>query len=168
LTARARLWHDRIMTSEATARLDIVPIWRQLNDMLIELVDHVPDEELQWSPKPELWTFHHILLHLAEAREQWMNRAINDGERDIGVYQNVHGKNDIKNALQRTWERLERTVTSQAKLDATYRDRYWSGAPLRSGHWVAFHLLEHDIHHRADLLLYLALLGVETPQVWTP
>ena len=33
---------------------------------------------------------------------------------------------------------------------------------------VAFHLLEHDIHHRADLLLYLALLGIETPQVWTP
>jgi uncharacterized damage-inducible protein DinB len=33
---------------------------------------------------------------------------------------------------------------------------------------VAFHLLEHDIHHRADILMYLALLGIETPQVWTP
>ena len=37
----------------------------------------------------------------------------------------------------------------------------------RTGHWVAFHLLEHDIHHRADMFLYLALLGIEPPQVWT-
>jgi hypothetical protein len=89
------------MATESSARLDILPTWRNLNDM-------------------------------------------------------------------RTWERIERVFTDQARLDATYRDRYWAGAPLRDGHWVAFHLLEHDIHHRADLLLYLALLDIETPQVWTP
>ncbi len=97
-----------------------------------------------------------------------MHRAINDGETDIGVYENVRSKEDIKAAFRRTWQRIERVFNDQARLDATYRDRYWAGAPLRNGHWVAFHLLEHDIHHRADMLLYLALLGIETPQVWTP
>jgi uncharacterized damage-inducible protein DinB len=38
----------------------------------------------------------------------------------------------------------------------------------KTGHWIAFHLLEHDIHHRADVLHYLALLGVEHPDVGTP
>ena len=156
------------MHAESTARLDILPIWRNLNDMLIELVDFVPDDRMQWSPRPELWTFHHVFQHLCEAREQWMNRAIADGETDIDVYQNVHSKDEIKAAFRRTWERIERVFTDQARLDATYRDRYWAAAPLRNGHWVAFHLLEHDIHHRADMLLYLALLGIETPQVWTP
>ncbi len=150
------------------ARLDILPTWKNLNDMLVELVDRVPDDKMEWSPKPELWTFHHTFLHLAEAREQWMNRAINDGETDIGVYQNVHTKQEIKIALRQTWERIHRTFNDQEKLDATYRDRYWAAAPLRTGHWVAFHLLEHDLHHRADMLLYLALLGIETSQVWTP
>jgi hypothetical protein len=28
------------------------------------------------------------------------------------------------------------------------------------GHWIAFHLQEHDIHHRADVLHHLALLGI--------
>lgn len=56
----------------------------------------------------------------------------------------------------------------QTRLDATYRDLKWKEAPLRDGHWVAFHLLEHDLHHRAEILLYLALLGIETPQVWVP
>ncbi len=37
-----------------------------------------------------------------------------------------------------------------------------------TGHWIAFHLLEHDIHHRADIFHYLALLGIEHPQIGTP
>jgi uncharacterized damage-inducible protein DinB len=39
---------------------------------------------------------------------------------------------------------------------------------MATGHWIAFHLLEHDIHHRADIFHYLALLGIETPSVGTP
>jgi uncharacterized damage-inducible protein DinB len=156
------------MSAGDAARLEIVPAWARLNDMLIELVDFVPEDRMEWSPRSELWTFHHIFLHLAEAREQWMVRAIGDGEPDIDVYRNVHSKAEIRAALNQTWQRIERVFTDQARLDATYRDRWWNEAPLRTGHWVAFHLLEHDIHHRADLLLYLALLGIETPQVWTP
>jgi uncharacterized damage-inducible protein DinB len=156
------------MSAGSAARLDIVPIWGDLNRMLIELVDVVPDDNMAWSPAPELWSFRHIFQHLAEAREQWMNRAIADGAPDIGVYANVHSKDEIKSALRLTWERIERVFSHQARLDATYKDRWWSKAPLRSGHWVAFHLLEHDIHHRADMLLYLSLLGVETAQIWTP
>ena len=33
---------------------------------------------------------------------------------------------------------------------------------------IASHLLEHDVHHRADLFHYLALLGIEHPEVETP
>ena len=156
------------MSIESSARLDIVPIWGRLNDMLIELVDIVPDDGMDWSPKPELWGFRRILVHLCDAREEWMTRAINDGEPNTGDYASVRSKDAIQEALRRTWDRIERTFTDPAKLDASYKDRWWDKAPLRDGHWVAFHLLEHDIHHRADLLLYLALMGVETPQVWTP
>lgn len=150
------------MTQQTTARFDIVPVWRSLNDILIELVDIVPDGKMSWSPKPDLWSFDRIFRHLADAREEWMTRAFNDGEENIRVFESVHTKDEIKAAFRRTWERVERTIADQAKLDALYRDRWWTEAPLRTGHWVAFHLLEHDIHHRADLLLYLTLLGIET------
>ena len=156
------------MSDDASARLDIVPTWRNLNGMLIELLDLVPEERMEWSPRPELWSFRHLFQHICEAREQWMNRAIADGAADIDVYANVHTRGQLRDALEQTWTRIERVFTDQVRLDATYKDRYWAEAPPRSGHWVAFHLLEHDIHHRADMLLYLALLGIETPQVWTP
>ena len=120
------------MTDESSARLDILPSWRNLNDMLIELVDCVPDDKIDWSPKPELWSFHHIFQHLSEAREQWMNRAIADAETDIGAYENVHSKEEIKTALRLTWTRIERVFNDQTRLDTTYRDRY-SEQQRRSG-----------------------------------
>ena len=52
----------------------------------------------------------------------------------------------------------------QGALEATYED---SDGPV-TGHWVAFHLLEHDLHHRSDIFHYLALLEIEHPDVGTP
>jgi hypothetical protein len=33
--------------------------------------------------------------------------------------------------------------------------------PQFTGHYIAYHRLVHDVHHRADLLASLATLGVE-------
>jgi uncharacterized damage-inducible protein DinB len=146
--------------------VDVVPIWKRLNEQLIQLVDRISDEHLDWSPKPELWSFRRLFVHLAEAREQWMTRAINDAEPNF-VGQRALSKDEIMDALRMTWERVERPFADQAKLDATYRDRWWAEAPPYNGHWVAFHLLEHDLHHRAEMLLYLTLLGIEVPAEFT-
>jgi uncharacterized damage-inducible protein DinB len=146
--------------------LEIVPIWKRLNEQLIQLVDQLPDERLDWSPQPDMWGFRRLFVHLAAEREEWMTRAINDGEPNV-VSQSAQSKDQLKDALRSSWRRIERTITDQAKLDATYKDRWWAGAPLYDGHWVAFHLLEHDIHHRADMLVYLALLAVEVPSSFT-
>ena len=77
------------------------------------------------------------------------------------IYQTVRSKDDIKAAYASTWKRLEAFLGDRAKLDATYED---DPEPV-TGHWIAFHLLEHDVHHRADIFHYLALLGIETPDV---
>ena len=55
-------------------------------------------------------------------------------------------------------------MSDPAKVDATYITP-WEPT---NGHWLAFHALEHDIHHRADIFHYLAMLGIETPDVGTP
>jgi uncharacterized damage-inducible protein DinB len=60
---------------------------------------------------------------------------------------------------------LEAFLHDAEKLDATYHNDRGETA---TGHWIAFHLLEHDLHHRADIFHYLALLGIETPSVGTP
>ncbi len=146
------------------ARLDIVPVWSRLNDGLIKLVDYIPDDKMNWSPKPELWNFRGILLHIASARDIWMGTTVKDGVDAPDVWRTVRSKDEIKEAFRRTRERLDPFLRDEKKLDATYTTPW----ETITGHWIAYHLLEHDIHHRADIFHYLALLGIETPEVGTP
>ena len=152
------------MSNDGFARLDIVPIWVRLNDELIRLVDYVPEDKMNWSPKPELWNFHRILLHIAGARDTWLGRDIKYGIQTPDPSTGVPTRADLQLALRRTWERLAAFLCDPTKLEATYTTP-WETA---NGHWIAFHALEHDIHHRADIFHYLALLGIKTPDVGTP
>lgn len=84
------------MTNHAFAKLDIVPVWSRFNDELIKLVEYVPDDKVNWSPKPDLYNFRGILLHIAATRYGWMNVDRPEGEqlaRD--VWQKVRSKSDI-------------------------------------------------------------------------
>jgi uncharacterized damage-inducible protein DinB len=150
------------------ARLDLAPTWGRFNEGLIRLVDYVPEDKLNWSPKPELWNFRGILLHIAAARNGWLE-GMGDGVEAPNVWQTVRSKDEIKAAYALTWERLAATLSDQARLDKLYETQD-PGEPveMKDGHWIMFHLLEHDIHHRADLMHYLALLGIEHGEVGTP
>ena len=143
--------------------IDIVPTWARLSDDLITLVDCVPEDQMNWSPRPNLWNFRGILLHIAGARDNWMGRVVKDGDPAPSVYETTRSKAEIQREFRRTWERVTRFLADPARLAAQYQED-----ELVTGHWIAFHLLEHDIHHRADILHYLALLGIETPEVGTP
>lgn len=157
------------MVSPTPAGLHIAPIWARFNESLIRLVDYVPDDKMNWSPKPELWNFRGILMHIAGAREGWLLNGVKlDGER-IDVYRTVRTKDEIKDAYARSWRWIETFLADSALLDGEYEDDNDDGSiRMLSGHWIAFHLLEHDVHHRADIFHYLALLGIETPDVGTP
>jgi uncharacterized damage-inducible protein DinB len=152
------------MTADTSRGIDIGPVWARFNESLIKLVDYVPDDKINWSPKPELWNFRGILLHIAGAREGWLRHTVGMDEEWIDPYRTARTKEQIKDSYARSWQWVERFVTDRSKLDATYEDE---DGPV-TGHWIAFHLLEHDIHHRADIFHYLALLGIETPEVGTP
>jgi uncharacterized damage-inducible protein DinB len=151
-------------------RLDITDMWRKLNDSMIALVDYVPEDKINWSPRQGLWNFRGILLHTAAARDQWLEYGVEDGVHVESVWTTVRSKPEIQDAFRRTWSRLERFLSNQGQLDREYNTRFDPGMPpeIQRGHWIAYHLLEHDIHHRADIFHYLALLGIETPDVGTP
>ncbi|HXK33686.1 MAG TPA: hypothetical protein VNM91_06730 [Dehalococcoidia bacterium] len=63
--------------------------------------------------------------------------------------------------LERSFARVERFLRNPAQLQATYEETWEGETRTYTGHWIAFHLLEHDIHHRTELMQRLALLDIE-------
>jgi uncharacterized damage-inducible protein DinB len=148
--------------------LEIAEYWGRLNDGIIRLVDYIPDDKINWSPKPELWNFKGTLIHICTARHGWLERDVKDGAGTPNVIVEAQTKDGIQRHLRMSWDRLERFLSNKEQLGATYEADPEHRYPSFNGHWIAYHLLEHDIHHRADIFHYLALLGIEHPDIGTP
>ena len=153
------------MSQTSFPPIDVTVQWGRMNDGLITLVDYVPDDKLNWSPQADLWEFRTILSHVSSTRQNWLTPEGVDREEVLAA---VKTKEDIKTQLRESWASVDRFLSEQRYLDRVYEGSRGDIEYSYSGHWIAFHLLEHDIHHRADIFHYLALLGIEHPDVGTP
>ena len=153
------------MSSEQHGTLDVGTHWGRLNATIAGLVDYIPDDKLDWSPREDLWSFRTILSHVSSTRQNWLTR---EGVYREDILAAVSTKDDIKTLLLESWARVERFLSEQRYLDRVYEGIRGDVSYSYSGHWIAFHLLEHDVHHRADIFHYLALLEIEHPEVGTP
>jgi len=153
------------MTEPQYATLDIAAHWLRLNDTIIGLVDYIPEDKLDWSPREDMWSFQTILSHVASTRGNWLTSEGVDREAALAA---VTSKGDLRRLLRESWSRVERFLSEQRYLDRVYEGERAGQTYSYSGHWIAFHLLEHDIHHRSDIFHYLALLEIEHPEVGTP
>ena len=148
------------MSSQTFAPLDITPMWSRVNDELIELVDLVPDDKLDSSPKPELWNFKGILLHVCLGRHLMMEFVVKDGEQSPNVLVEGQTKEGLKEQLPRSWTRMEGFLSDAGLLAREYEALILGESGLLTGHALAFGQREHDIHHRADILHYMRELGL--------
>jgi uncharacterized damage-inducible protein DinB len=156
------------VTNKPATAIDVLPFWARMNEQLIQLIDYIPDDKMNWSPKPELWNFRGILIHVSMARHNWLGNQIRDGEVSPDVLRESQTKDLLKRQLAVSWQRLERFLSDPEKMSASYDGMYYGKPTAFTADWLAYHLLEHDVHHRADLFTYMALLGIEHPNVETP
>ncbi len=149
--------------------LHLSDFWAGITDHLVEIVDHVSDDQLDWAPDAKSWSMRVLLVHIMGARHHWLANAVKDGEPTPDFVNPSRTKDGLKEQLRLSWERLTRFVCDQQKLDALYEppgyDPPYAGDPaIFNGHFIAYHRLVHDVHHRGDILHRLALLGVELPE----
>ena len=144
-----------------------MPYWADTNEHLVELADAVPPDKWNWSPEPRFWNFRGIFLHIIAARYYTTrDEEVADFWR---LGQTTEG---VKEHLRLSWEQLSRFLMDPAALDGPDPrvdeppSPFFSGPDyrypeVRNGHYVAWHRMVHDIHHRADILHYLDILSVD-------
>jgi len=131
------------------------------------LVVLIPAGELEWAPAAGKFTFGDLVRHLA-AIERWMygetvqgrpsayagcGRELADGvDAVLAYYDRLHDESRAIFAAL-TPERLAgKTVTP-------------AGAPITTWKWLRA-MIEHEAHHRGQLYLMLAIIGVPTPPLF--
>ena len=133
------------------------------------VVDCVPPGRFDWVPAPERWSFADLVRHLA-AIERFMfaENAAGRPSRYPG-----HGRElaDGREAVLDYFERMHReAVAILSELDGAALERKCEtpgGVSITTWKWLRA-MVEHEIHHKAQLAEYLRAMGYVPPYFGIP
>jgi uncharacterized damage-inducible protein DinB len=156
------------------------PLWDDyFRPYLLEAIELLPAAKFDFKPQPDMFTARQVILHIAETERYWVHHIV-EGEpyEDFVVRHedpaqgwvtryDAPDHNSMCFALEEYHRHTQRLFGLPAKeLDrtVTFTPR---GAPPEqySLHWILGHVEEHELHHRAQLSIYLRMLGIAPPQL---
>ena len=131
----------------------LIAQWPVVRKDLLDLVDAFKEEDLIYIPVKEGWTVGEIMLHIGDAAEFWLHSGmlseINVLEEGRVSLENFPTKTAIKGYLAAehamTMNLLQQFNPERWNNHITHHDGY-QYTPA----WIFWHVLEHEIHHRAN------------------
>jgi uncharacterized damage-inducible protein DinB len=136
------------------------------------VLERVPTEKGQWKPHPKSFSLGH-LAQLIAGMPSWLANTVSESHLDLAKYPGY--------SYEKTEDLLEtfdRNVTAARKAIASSKDSdykvEWS---LKHGDRVIFTQprgpvvrthINHLIHHRGQLSVYLRLIDVPVPSIYGP
>ena len=125
----------------------------------------IPPEKFEWRPKGGEFTCGDIARHILAAEKMFVGVAM-DGKWKYT------GHDTDKQGLAETLVLLEAVhVESMEKLKALPDEALMEmrpslkGPELKAWRWLMA-MVEHEIHHRSQLAVYLSLMGVQPPHIF--
>lgn len=131
----------------------------------LQVLDCVTDEQLSWRPGEDHYTLGQQLIHIAQAEDFHTHGLF---ENDWNTDRVRLPKHVLDRAGVRDFFATVRAYTS-ARMDELHLEDLSSTPPvpdmpiewtLRSGLWF---ILEHELHHKGQIWLYLRRMGVTAP-----
>jgi uncharacterized damage-inducible protein DinB len=156
------------------------PFWDSyFRPYLLDAIDLLPAEHFDFKPKPEMLTARQVILHIAETERYWVHHIwerepyedwvvahADTAQGWVTVY-DAPDHNALRFVLEEYHRHTQRLFGLSAKeLEKTAKRSRRDGVEeVFTLHWILAHTEEHEIHHRAQLNLYLRLLGITPPSV---
>jgi uncharacterized damage-inducible protein DinB len=136
--------------------------WKQVRADLLSALDQFSDTELTYVPFKQSWPVGQIALHIAEAEDGWFRYAVTRELEAFPEYrfEDYPTKEAIKSILAAVHARTEQYLESLngSDMSQVVAVPWGESIPLL---WIIWHVVEHEIHHRAELSMIHGLLGRE-------
>jgi uncharacterized damage-inducible protein DinB len=141
--------------------------WEKVRGRTVRVVERIPAERLEWTWKAGRFTLGDLVRHLAGI-ERWMYGE--NVQRKPSRYPG-HGE-ELARGLPAVRAYLEALHAEAMEIfrrlsDADLAERCETpgGASISIGKWLRL-MVEHEIHHRGQIYLSLAMLDVATPPLY--
>ncbi len=152
---------------EITSFATFLPYWQRIHQRTTRLAAVIPADSIEWTYAKDKFTLGDLLRHLATI-ERWMfveaacgrpSRYRGEGAELAPGYGAVM---DYRRRLHEESVALLGALPDSRLLESC---RTPAGAELTVWKWLRA-MIEHEVHHRGQIYLYLGILGVTTPPLY--
>jgi uncharacterized damage-inducible protein DinB len=153
------------------------PFWMELQDESAttrRLLERLPGSALSWKPHEKSMSMGHLAVHIARLL-QWLNSILHQDDFDVDSTDFKMPEPDSVAGILELFDQALATAVEALKKQPD--DRLLALWRLRKGEQVIFEmprtsvirsLLNHVIHHRGQLSVYLRLQNVPLPPIYGP
>lgn len=129
-------------------------------------IQAIPGDQVDWSPKAGELTCSDIVRHLAAAEKMFVGATVNGRWHYLGHNQNlVSSLDEVMAHLESCHAEAMSTLHTLNDEDLYQPRPTLNGPPVKA--WrLLMAIVEHEVHHRSQLAVYLALLGSTPPQIY--
>ncbi len=127
----------------------------------------IPPAELEWRPREGWFSFGDIVRHLATIeRDMYAETVQGRASRYRGHGRDLADGWDAVLAFYDTMHEESREIfESLGEIALQGKTVTPAGTPITTWKWLRA-MFEHEAHHRGQLYLMLAMMGVETPPIY--
>jgi len=139
------------------------------------VLERVPDAELGWRPHARSWTLGELATHIVNLLE-WTRMTLDEDSFDLAANPAPRAALPDRSSMLGEWD--ERAERLRARVAALSADRIMQPWALMHGEQTVLKqpravllramCVNHLIHHRGQLSVYLRLLDVPVPSIYGP
>ncbi len=145
---------------------DVFKFWKSIQESYLKILNHLNDEDFDFKLTEDMHSLKNILNHVFKVYHWWLDANIQDGKNELTP----------KGKPQTVAEFKEKFIEAQKRLEEFMNAWQWEdwedtriitlgGQRLKVPlWWIFWRIAEHDIHHRAQIKLYLKALNKPIPE----
>lgn len=139
-----------------------------------KLLERVPQEAFDWKPHEKSMGLGQLAAHVANLHDTWLVTALTEDEFDLADSKplKVESVAEILEAFDRSIARAVELLQAlpEERLSAAWRLKRGGHVIFEMPRWAVMRsmVVNHIIHHRGQLSVYLRLRGVPLPAMYGP
>ncbi len=152
---------------EITSIEPFLDYYEKIRGRTRRVIDCIPPDKTDWAPGEGRFTFADLIRHLAAIERHMYAETVRGGpSRYAGCGKKLaDGHEDVLRFFDRCHAESVAIFQTLGPKELQGKCQTPAGTPITVWKWLRA-MVEHEIHHRGQLYLYLGLLGIETPPIY--
>ena len=146
---------------------EYIKYFEHIRERTMNVIQCIPKEKINWSPKKGKMTFGDIIRHIALA-ERYLFVGI--AKYNVNIYPGfdqgeVKNYDELIDFLMKNHNDSMRILRSIDTLELQKKIKVPGGAEITMWKWLRA-MIEHEVHHRGAIYSNLSLLEIKTPPLF--